>query len=243
MAYYASGLDLPANFHLLTTPWTRGDVASSTSLRGGAARRRVAELGPRQPRRRGSRAASGPSRRAAAVLLLTLARTPTLYYGDEIGMRDVPCRPTRAGSVGRRVPGQGLGAIPSARRCSGTMGRTPASARRGGSWLPLADDADAINVARPTRRPALDTDAVPRAARPAAGRARAGGWLLPDGLGRRRGVLVFERGDELRVALNLSGEPSRRQAGGVVLLGTDPRARGETLGAGCGLAGGEAVIV
>ena len=28
VAYYASGLDMPANFHLLTTPWTPRDVAS-----------------------------------------------------------------------------------------------------------------------------------------------------------------------------------------------------------------------
>jgi alpha-glucosidase len=27
VAYYASGLDMPANFHLLTTPWTADDVA------------------------------------------------------------------------------------------------------------------------------------------------------------------------------------------------------------------------
>ena len=28
--------------------------------------------------------------RVAAMLLLTLRGTPTLYYGDEIGMQDVP---------------------------------------------------------------------------------------------------------------------------------------------------------
>jgi hypothetical protein len=56
-------------------------------------------------------------------------------------------------------------------------------------------------------------------------------------------VLVYERGDELRVALNLSGEPVETAAGGVVLLGTDRAREGETLRGGLRLAGGEAVIV
>ena len=34
--------------------------------------------------------------RLAAVLLLTLRGTPTLYYGDEIGMEDVPVPPEKA---------------------------------------------------------------------------------------------------------------------------------------------------
>ena len=38
-------------------------------------------------------AASAPAQaRVAAMLLLTLRGTPTLYYGDELGMPDVPGR-------------------------------------------------------------------------------------------------------------------------------------------------------
>jgi alpha-glucosidase len=62
------------------------------------------------------------------MLLLTLRGTPTLYYGDEIGMRDVPDppepRPRTRGSC--NLPGRGLGRDPE---------RTPmqwdASPRRG----------------------------------------------------------------------------------------------------------------
>ncbi len=44
----------------------------------------------------------------AAVLLCTLRGTPTLYYGDELGMRDVAIPPDRVQDPWeRRVPGLG----------------------------------------------------------------------------------------------------------------------------------------
>ena len=58
----------------------------------------------------------GPAQaRVAAMLLLTLRGTPTLYYGDEIGMDDVPIPPEpRAGSLARRTcPGCGCGRDPA----------------------------------------------------------------------------------------------------------------------------------
>jgi alpha-glucosidase len=48
--------------------------------------------------------------RIAAMLLLTLRGTPTLYYGDEIGMRQVPIPPERVRDpFEQRVPGIGVG--------------------------------------------------------------------------------------------------------------------------------------
>ena len=66
--------------------------------------------------------------RVAAMLLLTLRGTPTIYYGDEIGMRDVPIPPERVQDpFGRRTcPASASAATRSARRCSGT----PAAERR-----------------------------------------------------------------------------------------------------------------
>ena len=51
--------------------------------------------------------------RVAAMLLLTLRGTPTMYYGDEIGMHDVqiPPEPVQDPSSAH-VPGLGLGRDP-----------------------------------------------------------------------------------------------------------------------------------
>jgi len=81
------------------------------------------------------------------MLLLTLRGTPTMYYGDEIGMRDVPIAPDQVQDpFEKNVPGLGLGRDPV---------RTPmqwsdvesAGFTSGTSWLPLADDFKTINVA------------------------------------------------------------------------------------------------
>ncbi|HLI92697.1 MAG TPA: hypothetical protein VKU83_03785, partial [Puia sp.] len=51
--------------------------------------------------------------RVAAVLLLTLRGTPTLYYGDELGMRDVPIPPEEVRDPqGLNMPGKNLSRDP-----------------------------------------------------------------------------------------------------------------------------------
>lgn len=81
------------------------------------------------------------------MLVLTLRGTPTLYYGDELGMRDVPIAHERAHDpFEKRVPEMGFGRDPE---------RTPmqweASANAGFSsaepWLPIACDYTRCNVA------------------------------------------------------------------------------------------------
>ncbi len=69
----------------------------SRDYESGAAARRLAELGARQSRPAARRRAgwARAQARVAAMLLLTLRGTPTLYYGDEIGMQQVA---DRAGS-------------------------------------------------------------------------------------------------------------------------------------------------
>ena len=53
----------------------------------------------------------GPEQaRVAAMLLLTLRGTPTLYYGDEIGMRQIPIAPEQVRDpFEKNVPGIGVG--------------------------------------------------------------------------------------------------------------------------------------
>jgi alpha-glucosidase len=85
--------------------------------------------------------------RVAAMLLLTLRGTPTMYYGDEIGMHDVPIPPEQVrDSFEKNVPGLGLGRDPE---------RTPmqwnnnlhAGFTTVRPWLPLPDDYRTVNVA------------------------------------------------------------------------------------------------
>jgi alpha-glucosidase len=95
VAYYGDenrGAHLPFNFLLLQMPWEARQIASIIDQYEGAL---PAEGWPNwvlsnhdQPRltsRVGKQQA-----RVAAMMLLTLRGTPTIYYGDEIGMQDVP---------------------------------------------------------------------------------------------------------------------------------------------------------
>jgi alpha-glucosidase len=90
----------------------------------------------------------GPAQaRVAAMLLLTLRGTPTMYYGDELGMHDVPIPPELVQDPWEKnVPGHGFGRDPV---------RTPmqwddgpgAGFTTGTPWLPLAGDYRSANVA------------------------------------------------------------------------------------------------
>ncbi|TLV03269.1 alpha-amylase family glycosyl hydrolase [Dyadobacter luticola] len=94
VTYYGhdnKGAHLPFNFQLLTLPWESAAIASAIDQYEGAL---PAEGWPNwvlsnhdQPRI-ASRVGRSQAK-VAAMMLLTLRGTPTIYYGDEIGMRDV----------------------------------------------------------------------------------------------------------------------------------------------------------
>lgn len=151
VAYYGSNLDgvhLPFNFQLLRCSWNARDIARlidqyERALPQGGWPNWV--LGTHDHPRIASRVGREQAR-VAAMLLLTLRGTPTLYYGDEIGMQDVPIP---AGCVQdafeKNLPGRGFGRDPArtpmqwnARRHAGFSEVDP--------WLPVAGDSATVNV-------------------------------------------------------------------------------------------------
>jgi alpha-glucosidase len=151
VAYYGANLEgvhLPFNFQLLQTVWNARGIAAlidqyEGALPGGGWPNWV--LGNHDKPRIASRVGL-PQARVAAMLLLTLRGTPTMYYGDELGMMDVPIPPERVQDpYERNVPGLGVGRDP----CRTPMqwdGSPQAGFTTGIPWLPLSDDYPAVNV-------------------------------------------------------------------------------------------------
>jgi len=158
MAYYgkdAAGFHLPFNFHLIKSPWDPAVIAAlieqyEAALAGGAERWPNWVLGNHDRSRVASRVGTEQAR-VAAMLLLTLRGTPTIYQGEEIGMADVAI-PTQAvrDPCERNVPGLGLGRDPE--RTPMQWDASPnAGFTRGEPWLPLSPDHATLNVATQRR--------------------------------------------------------------------------------------------
>jgi len=159
VAYYGSKdapeAHLPFNFHLMNAPWNAAEVGKivrdyEAALPPGAWPNWV--LSNHDRSRVASRLPAGQER-VAAMLLLTLRGTPTMYYGDELGMRDITV-PTALSQdpFEKRDPGKGLGRDPerSPMQWDGTKG---AGFSTGTSWLPLAPDYQTVNVATESADP------------------------------------------------------------------------------------------
>jgi len=151
MEYYGRGrpeVHLPFNFQLVEAPWNArflrkmiGDYETALPPGGWPNWVIASHDYPRIAAKLGEAQA-----RVAAMLLLTLRGTPTLYQGDELGIGKVAVPPDRVRDPKElREPGIGLGRDPS---------RTPmawdTSPHAGFSavepWLPLHDDWQSRNV-------------------------------------------------------------------------------------------------
>lgn len=89
------GANLPFNFQLLSRPWEAQTIASTIDEYEGALPPNGWPnwvLGNHDNTRIASRIGIEQAK-VAALLLLTLRGTPTIYYGEEIGMKDVPIPP------------------------------------------------------------------------------------------------------------------------------------------------------
>lgn len=147
VTYYGAGgreIHMPFNFQLIRLPWHPAAIKEAIEkyeaalpphgwpnwVLGNHDKHRIASrIGPEQAR-------------VAGMLLLTLRGTPTLYYGDEIGMQDVPIPPDRVQDpYEKNVPGLGLGRDPERTPMQWSAG-PGAGFTRGTPWLPVATDAD-----------------------------------------------------------------------------------------------------
>ncbi len=159
MAYYGArgdGIQLPFNFLLLQNAWNARELSAlidryEGALPAGGWPNWV--LGNHDNPRIASRV--GPAQaRVAAMLLLTLRGTPTMYYGDEIGMANVPIPPDRVRDpLEKNVPNKGLGRDP----CRTPMqwnGSPQAGFSTADPWLPIAADYRHVNVEVETADPA-----------------------------------------------------------------------------------------
>jgi alpha-glucosidase len=92
--------------------------------------------------------------RVARMLLCTLFGTPTLYYGDELGMENVPIPPGRLRDPFEQLdPGRGQGRDPQRTPMPWEPGAPHAGFTEGEPWLPLGEDWREVNVEVQRARP------------------------------------------------------------------------------------------
>lgn len=214
VAYYGNdlrGAQMPFNFALLSTLWSARSIERligeyEAALPEGAWPNWV--LGNHDRPRVASRVGRDQAR-VAAMLLLTLRGTPTLYSGDELGMVQVPIAPEDVRDpFEKNVPGIGVG-----RDGCRTPMQWDASEHAGFStvrpWLPLSSDFTHENVVN------LDADTksmlslyrMPIALRKNRPELVAGAY---EPVAAQGDLLLYRRqldGRSTTIALNLGAEP------------------------------------
>ncbi len=253
--YYGERQDeihVPFNFHLTYAPWNADAVRAAIegvqgALPPGAWASWV--LGNHDQPRFASPHRAGPEQaRAGMLLLLTLRGTPTIYYGEEIGMADVPVATEDARDpVERRQPGRGRDPERSPMQWDGgpNAGFCPPDVA---PWLPLAPDAERVNVAAQ----AEDPDSLLNLTRRLIRMRREHPVLhlgdfepfgpTPDGTYAFHRVSVEGR---LTVALNLNDAPVTVPGAGPgrVLIGTERDRDGVSVASSIALRPNEALVI
>lgn len=245
-----TGANLPFNFHLILTRWEANAIAGIITeyerlLPAGAWPNYV--LGNHDQSRLATRVGAKQAR-VAAMLLLTLRGTPTLYYGDELGMEDVPIAPDQVQDPAEKnEPGLGRGRDPERSPMlwdsSSNAGFTTPDAK---PWLPLLASRERMNVTAE----GVDPKSMLSLYRVLLSLRRQFAALHSGPISQVRaqnGVLSYIRGEgdeRFQVHLNLTGDhrdvPSER---GHILLTTFMDGAGAEVGDTLTLEGGEGVIV
>jgi alpha-glucosidase len=254
VAYYGPGLrgaHIPFNFNLMWVDWNPEAILRliedyESALPRGAWPSWV--LGNHDQRRVASRL--GPAQaRVAMVLLMTLRGTPTLYYGDELGLEDVEIPAgQRRDAFGLGPAGIGQGRDPQ---------RTPMpwnESHEGGfttgrPWLPLGNNHAAMSVDVQTRDPGsmLHLTRALLGLRHREAPLTLGDWepFCVEG-----DVLAYARtlaGRRFSIVLNLESAPKAvsfdRDLAGAIALSTHVDRAGERVSTRIDLRGNEGVII
>lgn len=253
MAYYGhklGGAHLPFNFALIKAPWDAGAIARliveyEAALPPGGWPNWV--LGNHDRPRIATRVGAAQLR-VAAMLLLTLRGTPTLYNGDELGIEQVRIAPEQVRDpFEKNVPGYGQGRdgcrTPmqwDATRFAGFSTAEP--------WLPFTDDKATVNVAAESTDPASLLNLYKRllALRRASAALTGGSY---GAITAKGDVLFYLReadGERVLVVLNFgpeSAESRLPEGHWTVLLSTAGDRAGVTFDATARLHGNEGLIL
>jgi alpha-glucosidase len=253
VAYYGEdglGCHLPFNFQLVTAPWNARGIATfienyESLLPAGAWPNWV--LGNHDRPRIASRVGSAQAR-VAAILLLTLRGTPTMYYGDELGMHNVPIPPGRIQDPATKA-GPGRGRDPERTPMQWDAGPN-AGFTTADPWLPLAADYVTVNVAAERADSASMLSLYRRliALRRAESALAIGSFR---GVPAKGDVLAYVREFADRrflIILNLGSSPASLtlpDAGlhGRVVIGTHPDREGSAIVGRVELRGDEGIVV
>jgi alpha-glucosidase len=248
--YYGTngdGANMPFNFQLLGTPWNASEIARvirdyDRALPEHAWPNWV--LGNHDNRRVASRVGTVQAR-VAAVLLLTLRGTPTLYYGDEIGMTDgdIPAGEIRDPAE-LRQPGLGQGRDPARTPMQWDRSLPNGGFTNGRPWLP-------IGTTTSVREQEHDASSMLSLYRRLLALRRGNAALVAgtiENVAAHGDVLIYERrhlDQRLLIALNMGSENATvRSQAGVVLLSTFVGRDGQAIeGDAIRLSAGEAIVV
>jgi alpha-glucosidase len=158
VAYYGrdmKGAHLPFNFQLISAAWNAADVSRivgeyETALPEHGTPNWV--VGNHDQKRIASRVGALGAR-IGAMLLLTLRGTPTIYYGDELGLENVSIPPDRVQDPWEKnEPGLGRGRDP-ARTPMQWDGSANAGFTTSIPWLPVGPGYETRNVVALTADP------------------------------------------------------------------------------------------
>jgi alpha-glucosidase len=255
VAYYGidnKGVHLPFNFQLLSLPWEADKIGAAIAsyeamLPPDGWPNWV--LGNHDQVRLASRIGQQQAR-VAALLLLTLRGTPTIYYGEEIGMHDVPIPAEEVQDPqGLNMPELNMSRDPS---------RTPmqwddspqAGFTTGKPWLRVAADYQRVNVSLQETKPLSMLTLYKRmiALRQQEPALKTGSYK---GIAATPQVLAYlreEAGKRFLVVLNLTHRPAYFQPRdfpftGIIVLSTLPETEGLTVTGVLNLNGDEGVVI